>query len=67
MVQETFPNRVWERGKMKKILPREAVAGRNFDPHYRAETAEQIPPSSEGVAFKAAAGASCFVFIGRKT
>jgi len=40
---------------MKKILPRGAVAGETFDPHYRAETAGQIPPSSEGVAFKAAA------------
>jgi hypothetical protein len=31
-----------------------AVAGRTFDPHYRSETIEDIPPSSEGVAFKPA-------------
>jgi len=27
------------------------VACRTFDPHYRSETIEEIPPSSEGVAF----------------
>jgi len=40
---------------VKKYYPGNAVAGRTFDPHYRSETAEEIPPSSEGVAFKPAA------------
>ena len=34
--------------------PGRAVACRTFDPHYRSETVEEIPPSSEGVAFKPA-------------
>ena len=38
----------------EKYYPGRAVAGRTFDPHYRAETVEVIPPSSEGVAFKPA-------------
>jgi hypothetical protein len=38
----------------KKYYPGRAVAGRTFDPHYRSETVEEIPPSSEGVAFKPA-------------
>jgi len=38
----------------EKYYPGRAVAGRTFDPHYRSETVEEIPPSSEGVAFKPA-------------
>ena len=51
----------------EKYYPGRAVAGRTFDPHYRSETVEEIPPSSEGVAFKPATCASWVVFIGRKT
>jgi hypothetical protein len=38
----------------KRYYPGRAVACRTFDPHYRSETVEEIPPSSEGVAFKPA-------------
>ena len=38
----------------ERDYPRRAVVDETFDPHYRAETIEVIPPSSEGVAFKPA-------------
>jgi hypothetical protein len=44
----------WCGGFREKYYPGSVVAGRTFDPHYRSGTAEVIPPSSEGVAFKPA-------------
>jgi len=57
--RRTLPLLKWHEGHGgSSDYPGRAVAGRTLDPHYRSETVEEIPPSSEGVAFKPATFAS---------